>query len=474
MEPPIARQLVDDIVAYLPQWLEYRRQSMRFPGMQVAIYVEDRIVMSVALGEADVERTIPLRKDHLLRVASHSKWLTATAVMQLIESGQLGLDHLASEYVPWLTPTRFPGLGDVSIEHLLSHGSGIPGSGEDSDWDQLYGRPTAEQLPTYLENQRLNLNQPGKGFVYSNFGYAILGEIIAAVTGKSYNAYVTKNIVERLRLEHTGPDYHPAITENFARGYGRFDPDHSSRYPVILEQTNSFAPVGGWYSTAEEMCRFAAAFFPGNERLLSDRSKRDMERERWTNIYPPFRGVTHLSYGLGIAAAHSGDQSFFGHGGTTAGFFSAVLFEPQNRIAVATLINAIDWNTPVTSLEITTAILKLFRHTNSSGQASIPQRAPASLRSARRFEWLWGVVDLVSLNDCLYMVDPDNPDLIAGIAPVILEGEGVNVRLYFTPNGEVEKIRIRGASAFPPERYRELFLVDGVWQPPEHFRLKSD
>src|SRR5438270_2057811 len=89
--------------AYVEQWVGYRQERRDLPGVVVAIWGGDDLVLSRGFGYADIERQIPMTAQHIFRVASHSKTFTATAVMQLVEQQKLRLDDRLSAYIPWLS-----------------------------------------------------------------------------------------------------------------------------------------------------------------------------------------------------------------------------------------------------------------------------------------------------------------------------------------------------------------------------------
>jgi len=97
-------------VAYANQWVEYQQDRRDLPGVVVAIWHDDRLLLSRGYGYADLERQIPMTPRHIFRVASHSKTFTATAVMQLMEQGKLRLDDpLARPSPGWSNRTAWRG-----------------------------------------------------------------------------------------------------------------------------------------------------------------------------------------------------------------------------------------------------------------------------------------------------------------------------------------------------------------------------
>ncbi len=104
--PELTAASVRALAPYLASWTERQVRHRRVPGAQVAVRVGDEVVLSRAFGVADVGTGVPLRTDHLFRVASHSKTFTATAVLRLVEAGRLRLDDAVGDLAPGMPRGR--------------------------------------------------------------------------------------------------------------------------------------------------------------------------------------------------------------------------------------------------------------------------------------------------------------------------------------------------------------------------------
>src|SRR6185312_15566866 len=111
--------LLHDAVAYADQWVEMQQDRREIPGVVVAVYHDDRLLLSKGYGYADLEQRIAMTPGHIFRIASHSKTFTATAIMQLVESRALRLDDPLARFIPWLE--QVTGLGNVTIRQALNH-----------------------------------------------------------------------------------------------------------------------------------------------------------------------------------------------------------------------------------------------------------------------------------------------------------------------------------------------------------------
>jgi D-alanyl-D-alanine carboxypeptidase len=392
----LRRVLIDDVVRYFDTWLAFRQRYERTPGVQAAVLYDDEILLSSAYGLADVEAQTPLTPQHLFRVASHSKTFTATAVLQLAEEGALRLDDPIGQWLPFLADSA---LATATIHDLLAHGGGVVRDGHDGDHWQLFrafpddaglqaiGLDHADVLPT---NER---------FKYSNIGYSLLGMVVAAASGQAYHAYVRDRIVKPLGLADTGPEYEPARAAEYATGYSALA-YADRRIPIEHIDTGAMAAATGFFSTARDLVRYAAAHFHGDDRLLTDASKRRMQRTEW-------RTGRDGEYGLGLDVTEIGGRRVVGHGGGYPGHITNTKWDPADRLAVSVLTNAVDGSAGAYAANFFRLIELAHR---PADDADVPPEGVDLDRFRGRFANLWGVMDIVRFGDRLYMLDPTVDD----------------------------------------------------------------
>jgi CubicO group peptidase (beta-lactamase class C family) len=387
--------LVADVARYFDSWLAFRQRYDRVPGIQAAVLYDGDLLLATAYGEADLETQTALTPRHLFRVASHSKTFTATAVLQLVEQGSLRLDDTAGQWLPFLADAP---LGDISIRELLSHGGGVIRDGLDGDhWQLFQGFPDAERLRA-IGTDGADILPANERFKYSNIGYSLLGMIIAAATDRSYNDYVREHVVDRLGLADTGPEYDPARATEYATGYSALAYT-DRRIPIEQVDTAAMASATGFYGTASDLVRYVAAHFHGDERLLSDASKRKQQRTEWSI------GVEG-EYALGFDIEKVGERRVLGHGGGWPGHSTNTRFDPVDRLAVSVLTNAIDGKAGLYGIGFMRLIELALKPTDEPAGATDVDLD----RFCGRFANLWGVADVVRLGDRLYQLAPTGDD----------------------------------------------------------------
>jgi CubicO group peptidase (beta-lactamase class C family) len=464
--PALAPDAVRSAVAYLDEWLAFRRRYQRVPGVQAAVWHDGGLVLSTAHGVTDVATGQPLTTSHLFRVASHSKTFTATAVLQLHERGRLRLDDRLDAWLPWVGEAP---LADRTLRELLAHGAGVVRDGQDGDfWQLFHPFPDAAGLrETVLSGA--DVLPANDTFKYSNIGYGLLGLVVEAAAGEPWADYVRREVVDRLGLERTGPELDPARADEYVTGHTALAyAEH--RVPVEHVDTGALAAATGFYSTAEDLCRWAAAHFLGDDRLLTDASKRLAQRSEWQVA------GTETHYGLGFGVSEIGDRRVVGHGGGYPGQITRTLFDPVAGLAVSVLTNAIDGP----ALEMATAAVRLLDLAAAHPDPADGHDLAALDGFTGRFATLWGVMDVVRLGGRLYGIDPTGADPAADPAELEVvdattlrfakvSGYGSFAELlHVTRDDDGAVVGLRGGSGsswFPLERFATALAATGRVRP---------
>jgi D-alanyl-D-alanine carboxypeptidase len=242
------RRSLDRAVDYLGPWLAYRRPYANVTGYGVAISWRGELVFNEAFGYANMREKVPLTPGHIFRVASHSKSFTATAVMQLAETGRLRLDDPVVAFLPWLSAHRDRRLREVTLRLLLSHGAGITRDGRDCDFWQLERPfPDAAQLRHEVFGAPL-VTEANTALKYSNIGYSLLGMVVEEASGGPYTDYVMEHIVEPLGLRATGPEWKGHGRSAAVTGHTRRDANGDRKaVPVVdTRSLSTSAAVRAW------------------------------------------------------------------------------------------------------------------------------------------------------------------------------------------------------------------------------------
>lgn len=403
----------------IDRWVAYRAWHSRTPGAQVAIGIGGRTFFSRAYGYADLDARTPMRTDHLFRIASHSKTFTATLVLRLAEQGRLGLDDPVGQHLAVLADGPLAG---VRLRELLEHTGGVLRDGRDADhWSFVRPFPEADELVAMTVEGGLK-TEPGERFAYSNLGYSLLGLVVEAVTGETFAAAARRQILEPLGLSDTDADYLTDRVGDYAAGHSGLA-STTGRQVLGHVPTGAMAAATGFTSTATDLVTYFGAHALGDDRLLSDRSKR--LQQRLANVTDPTK-PEGVGYGWGMVTERVEDQTFVGHSGGYPGHITKTLLDPTTGLVVSVLTNAIDG--PATPLALGVAQLL-------AAAAPGPDAAPlagTTLSWTGRYANLWHVVDLAAVGGRLRALSPTSWTPLDG-ADVLVEDGPDRLRIESGP-----------------------------------------
>ena len=457
-EPTDRTAALTRLTPYLESWIAFQGAYRGAVGVQAALRVGDDVVLDYAWGTANLDTGEALTPAHMFRIASHSKTMTATAVLQLVEQGALRLDDAIGTWVPELADS---GIGTVTLRALLGHNAGVIRDGADNDFWQRGGEFLDREALLTECRENGEVYGTDEYFKYSNVGYSLLGLAIEAASGQPYNEYVRATIVDRLGLVDSGPEYDAGRADEYAAGHTGLTMAGDERRRIEHVDTRAMAAATGWFSTAAELTRYGAAHWFGDETLLSDPSKRLLQREE-TTVRAHGRDLGR--YGLGFELRRVGSREVVGHSGGYPGHITRTWIDPKDSLVLSVLTNAVDG--PADALA--TGLLQLIE----LALAEVPdeeRHSPEDLAPfTGRFANLWGVTDIVELGGRLVTINPRFPE--PAVAHQFLEvlGEyefrservpgfgatGEPVRFTRDGAGEITTVTLGGMTLWPIETYR--------------------
>ena len=297
------------------------------PGAALLVVKDGAVQVRKAYGMANIELGVPLTPEHVFSLASLSKPFTAAAVLKLAEEGKLRLDDEITKYLP-----TYPTHGyHVTIEHLLTHTSGLSALSETSDYRAVATQesPLVDALDDWIKDLPPDF-APGERWAYSNWGYNLLGAIIERASGMSYADYLNQRLFTPAGMTHTAYNDRRRIIPMRATGYDQIDDRVVNLAPV---RSRVFLPGGAaaLVSTVDDLARWNSALDAGT--VLSSASTSRM----FTSSKLKNGSETHYGYGwdLGSYAGHRVQE----HAGGTFGFLSYLVRLPEDRTFVAILTN---------------------------------------------------------------------------------------------------------------------------------------
>lgn len=414
---------VREAIHLAEKWLDAERAYKRIPGMSAAVVSDQTVVWRTGLGYADLAAKRPATPGTLYSICSISKLFTSIAAMQLRDQGKLRLDDPVSRHLSWFDirrPDR--AAGEVTVEGLLTHASGLPREAAFPYWSgPAFEFPSREAIVQALSSQE-TLYPAETFFQYSNLGMTLLGEIVAAASGRSYADYVRANILSPLGLTSTFPEMPEAERgKRLATGYGAHQRD-GDRPVLPFYLSKGIAPAAGFASTAEDLARFASWQFrllrAGGSEVLAANTLREMHRVHWVD--PDFS--TH--WGLGFSVWRADNTTFVGHGGACPGYRTQLLLDPKERVAAIAMTNTIDANAGGLArglYDIMTPALKAAADT--AARASKPEDQSLRAYLGTYETWWGGEQEVILWEGALAMVNLPADRPLAGIQKLRKTGE---------------------------------------------------
>ena len=338
--------------ALVHAYLEAQVLELGLPGLTAAVVRDGEVVYMGAFGERQLGGGEALTPDHIFHFASVSKPFVATAILQLAERGQVELDDPVTKYLPYFELAD-PGYRRITIRQMLNHTSGMPDV-EDYEWHRPEYDPGAAERYVRSISSETMLWAPGGGWRYSNMAFDTLGDVIAKISGLSFEEYVRQNILEPLGMRRSS-FIHPDIEESLrTTGHVGEPPRVSDVYPY----NRRHAPSSTLNSSVSQMTRWMLANLNRGE-LAGERILRAESYEHlWTPSAETGRGdaAVGLSWFLG---EHRGHATVF-HGGSDTGFRSYLLLAPDDGIGV---VLASNWSGTDTAL-LASGVLDLVLDSN--------------------------------------------------------------------------------------------------------------
>ncbi|HTP69117.1 MAG TPA: serine hydrolase domain-containing protein [Dongiaceae bacterium] len=305
------------------------------PGAAIAVAKDGKLLLARGYGYADFENQQQMQPDTMMRIGSISKVLTSMAVLHLHDQGMLDLDR---PFLQILTQYQVPSGGDarlnsVTIRQLLHHSGGWDRNikGDPLDFQKTIADALQISTPVlcpdvirYQMSQPLDF-APGTKFVYSNFGYCILGQVVEVVSGQPLELYIRNNVLETMdvhgmsigysHLAQRGPrearyyDYIGApLVDSVFPGEGKVPMSYGSF------EMMTFCASGGWIGSAIDLTRIMTAI--DGSRMAQFLSAETMTQ--WEqNPQLPSWASDGTWYGLGIFV-HPSPRWWY-HGGSLPG-----------------------------------------------------------------------------------------------------------------------------------------------------------
>lgn len=359
------------------------REQRGIPGIVAGVVLDQDLTWTSSTGSADLAADRPMEASTLFRIASITKTIVATAIMQLRDEDRLSLDDPVVRFVPEFHAARNPfgSIDSVTLRGLLTHTSGLqylaPSEpGEDPD-AVIEGFVTRQQMLERLG--RASVVIPPGTWKYSNLAYALLGEVIRAVSGESLEQYLRRAVFDPLGMTETTFEPEPGLASRCATGYR--SRSYEDLTPPAADWHRDWArPAGGLWSTLPDMARWISQQFRtthehrrGEGQVLDGPSLAEMHVATVLKD-----GAWTYAQGLGWASLRRGELTVSSHSGGLPGWRTNVLFRPADRFGVVVMLNTHN-DAPGLGLDLAEIVWAAARDTRASAEPAV-RRGPVPIR----------------------------------------------------------------------------------------------
>ena len=355
------------------------------PGAVLGVVIDGELAFVKAAGVREKTNNAPVTPETVFRIASMTKSFTAMAILKLRDEGKLSLEDPVSKFVPEIANLPYPTSDSqvLNIRHLLTHSEGFP---EDNPWGDRQLHQPDKTMREWMRTGIPFSTSPGTTFEYSNYGFAILRQIIAKASGRTYEDYLRDNVLRPLGMTASTLEQSAVPAQHIALGYRRED---NTWKPEPILAHGSFGAMGGLWTNAHDLARYVAflmsAFPPRDEPErgpIKRSSAREMQQLWRASASSAFRATVDAplqigsgGYGYGLGVSHDCRFAYVvGHGGGLPGYGSLMRWLPGYGVGLIGMANQTyqGFNTLFTDV---TAVL----HRTGALQPRVVQPSPALL-----------------------------------------------------------------------------------------------
>jgi CubicO group peptidase (beta-lactamase class C family) len=311
----------DQLKMFADDFFARQMEELHIPGVTFVFVQDGTVLLAKGYGLANLEEGIPFDpEESVVRIGSVSKLFVATAVMQLVERGELDLYADVNQYLTtFQLDESYP--EPATLAHLLTHTAGF----EDPPYQTTTDPTEVQPLGSYLAEQMPpRVEAPGQVFRYCNQCYALAAYIVEQVSGISFDQYVEENILAPLGMERTGYLLSPLMPHGLAVGYFY---ENGGQIPQPIDYDHDY-PGGSLVSTAEDMAKFMFAHLEDgcyqDTCILQSATIAEMHQGQFT-MRPREMGATY-----GFTEGFLNGQRLIGHTGAIRGFGASLDLLPEH------------------------------------------------------------------------------------------------------------------------------------------------
>lgn len=327
----------DSLDAYIRRGLK----AWQIPGLAIAIVKDGRVVHSKGYGVREVGKPEPVDSKTLFYIASNTKLFTGTAVSALVEAKQLSLDDRVTKHLPDFRLYDSTSTHLCTVRDLLCHRLGTKTfQGDFTFWNSDLSRAEVVRKMRLLKPDHAFRQEYG----YCNSAFTAAGEIIARLTGQSWEEHITTEYLRPLGMTNTtaltaGIEVRLNLARPYTTGTGKLE-------KLPYDKVDALAPAASIVSCVEDMSKWL--LFQLDSGRTADGKRlvpwTVLQRTRDANTLVtsrlnPRRPMHFQAYGLGVYTGDYNGRQLYWHTGGADGFVSGTCFVPEAGLGIVILTN---------------------------------------------------------------------------------------------------------------------------------------
>ncbi|TKH09873.1 beta-lactamase family protein [Bacillus wiedmannii] len=297
-----------NIKVTLDKYIEKFIKEQNIPGASVAIVQNKDVFFTKTMGTTgESEKKVTSKTP--FAIGSISKSLSALAIVKLIEDKKLKLEDPVQRYLPWFKLKDRQTSSTITIQHLLTHTSGI------STYEGLSLSDMQSKNSTALKANVMKLSNikltapPGEKYQYSNANYIVLGALIEGVTNESYSSYMEKHIFQPLNMNGAAASKETAYEKGYLTGYQSW---FGIPRKSVVSYDNAGAPYGYITANLEDMIQYIMFLNRPDDVQFLKQENMDLY------LSPLYKINSEKSYGFGLRTTNINEsETMIWHSGST-------------------------------------------------------------------------------------------------------------------------------------------------------------
>jgi beta-lactamase class C len=326
----------------LKDYEQYIRESLHktgTPGAAIAIISDSSIIYLKGFGVKNIHTGNPVDTETVFRLASVSKPIASTLTAILVEDSLFSWNDPVTRHLHQFQLKSPEHTQQLTLKHLLSHSTGLPYHTYTNLIEEGYDM---NAMITELKAVDL-VGTPGEMYSYQNVAFSVIGDVISAASGKSFETMMKERLFGPLRMTHASLSYEDILSNSNVAQPHLYRNHKWNRIPISTTYYN-VAPAGGINASITDMAKWMVALIGERKDIISDSSLRTIYKpeikataknrnfNKWSRIKKSF-------YGLGWRVIHFQEDTLVYHGGYVNGYRSEVAIHPSRKIGICVLAN---------------------------------------------------------------------------------------------------------------------------------------